>query len=204
MPAASPGRSTPVGRPKPSRAAQSTSGSRPHLPGMVEEIDVATLGQGVGQRHVAVADAVADIDLRTAAGRARAGIPGSERLLRIEPGRFQQGHGGERFEHRAGRQGHLHDAIEQGMGRRGKQGRAARRVSGRRTGSGRIAGRRRPPASRRSARSITAMAPPAGSLVAASGSPAAPRRRRAVPRPSVATWRPSVSTKSRPAAGSCS
>ena len=44
---------------------------------MMEEIDVAAFGQGLGQRDVAVARAVANIDLRTAAGRAASSIPGS-------------------------------------------------------------------------------------------------------------------------------
>ena len=52
-----------------------------------------------------------------------------ERRRRIEPARFQQGHGRNGLEQRAGRQGHLHCAMKERAGRVGKQRLAARRIA---------------------------------------------------------------------------
>ena len=93
---------------------------------VMEEIDVAALGQGRGQCDIAMARAVAYIF--------RAPLPvgllqvslAIERRRRVQPGRFQEGDSRDGFEDRTGREGHLHGAVEERMSRVGKQGLALR------------------------------------------------------------------------------
>ena len=126
MPRASPGRSTPVGLPKAQPPCPIDQGLRRQFFRVMEEIDVAALGQGLGQRDVAVARTVANVDLAPLpVGLFQVSLA-VERRRRIEPGRFQQGDGRDGLEHRAGRQGHLDRAMKERMGRIDEQGLAPR------------------------------------------------------------------------------
>ena len=121
IPEASPGKSTPVGRPSP--AAWPNGRPRPtYLRGVMEEIDVAALA---GRRQ-----APRRRGRRLAGRRSRTHLP-SACIDSLGSGTSSAGSrrhpdssratAGEHFERRAGRQGHLRDAIEQGMVRGVKQ-----------------------------------------------------------------------------------
>ena len=97
LPAASSGSSTPVGRPKPNRSPQRDEPIDAQAAGMMKEIDVATAGQSVGQRHLAVSDALlAKKQAAQAVGRVEKALA-KKRLVGVADSFFQQRHGRERF-----------------------------------------------------------------------------------------------------------
>ena len=85
-------------------------------PGEMEEIDVAALRQGVGQRHLPVADALMNVD-RASLLVWMVEIPlAGVGLVRLDHAGFEKRRRGQRLEDRAGRQGHLDGPVEQRVG----------------------------------------------------------------------------------------